>query len=336
MRAMCLYSQSPVEENPLKLSSIEFASPGPDEALIKVHTCGVCRTDLHTLEGDLHPPKLPLIPGHQIVGTVVQTGEKGQSIRSGDRVGLSWLYQTCGECSFCQADQENLCSRALFTGFHVDGGFAEYVIAKVDFLLPMPASISNEDAAPLLCAGMIGYRSLRKAELKPGEKLGLVGFGASAHLAIQVANYWGCECYVFTRSKNHKQHAHRLGATWVGGLEDKPPGDVDRAILFAPSGELVPQILNRIRPGGTLAINAIHLTPIPEMKYMLIYGERSLRSVTNVTRKDGTEFLKLAEEIPIKVTTKLYQLDQANQALIDLKHSKLQGEAVLSIDAGAG
>jgi propanol-preferring alcohol dehydrogenase len=226
---------------------------------------------------------------------------------------------------------ENLCPEARFTGFHVNGGFAEFLLAEAQFMLPIPNSVSDEQAAPLLCAGIIGYRSLRKADLQPGECLGLFGFGASAHLAIQVARHWGCEVYVFTRSPKHREHARQLGAAWVGGAEDTPPKFLDRAVIFAPAGEIVPKALEKLRPAGTLAINAIHMSPIPKMPYDLIYGERTVRSVANATYQDGFEFLQLAAEIPIRATTQMYELEQANQALLDVKHSRLNGEAVLKI-----
>ncbi len=226
---------------------------------------------------------------------------------------------------------ENLCPKARFTGFHVDGGYAEYMLAKAAYALPLPNSIRDEQAAPLLCAGIIGYRSLRQADLRPGERLGLVGFGASAHLAIQAARYWGCEVYVFTRSEEHRQHARELGAAWAGGAEDEAPEQLDRAVIFAPVGYLVPLILEKLRPAGTLAINAIHMSPIPEMEYSSIYGERTLRSVANATYRDGEEFLDLAAEIPIRATVSEYPLEDANQALRDLKHSRINGEALLRI-----
>ena len=255
----------------------------------------------------------------------------GSNLEIGMRVGIPWFQSSCGKCEYCLSGMENLCPNAKFTGFHVNGGFAEYIIADVRGILPISDKIEDCQAAPLLCAGIIGYRSLKKADLKPAERLGLFGFGASAHLAIQVAKYWDCEVYVFTRSQNHREHARNLGASWVGGADDETPAYLDRAIIFAPVGEIVPKALEKLRPGGTLAINAIHMSPIPEMPYELIYGERTLRSVANATRQDGVEFLKLAVDIQIKSTYKTYHLTQANQALIDLKHSKLNGEAVLKI-----
>ena len=241
------------------------------------------------------------------------------------------MYSAEGGCEYCRNGNENLCPQAQFTGYHVDGGYAEYMLADTDYILPLPSEIENEQAAPLLCAGIIGYRSLRLAEVEPGERIGLVGFGASAHLAIQVARYWGCEVYVFTRSSEHRRHAKELGAAWVGGAEDDSPKPLDRAVIFAPVGSLVPLILKKLRPAGTLAINAIHMSPIPQMDYQLLYGERTLRSVANATYQDGVDFLRLAVNIPIQSTVRIYSLEDANQALVDLKHSRINGEAVLGI-----
>lgn len=332
MRAMRLAEQRPVEKDPLVLEDLSIPEPGYGQVRIRVQACGVCHTDLHTIEGDITPTLMPITPGHQVVGIVDALGEAPViNMKVGDRVGVPWLYDTDGTCEFCRRGEGNLCPHARFTGFHVDGGYAEYMLAMGKYILPLPGDISDAQAAPLLCAGIIGYRSLRKADLVPGELLGLIGFGASAHLAIQVARYWGCEVYVFTRSEEHRRHAEELGAAWVGGSQDKPPKQLDRAVIFAPAGSLVPVILEKLRPGGTLAINAIHMTPIPEMPYKAIYGERTLRSVTNATYQDGVEFLELAEEIPIRATVSLYSLEEANQALQDLKHSRINGEGVLRI-----
>jgi propanol-preferring alcohol dehydrogenase len=331
MRAMQLLSYKPIEELPLQAVEIPEFLPGPGQVRVRVTMCGVCHTDLHTVEGDIYPPELPIIPGHQIVGVIDALGDGVTNLELGQRVGIPWLYATCGICQFCQSGYENLCQEARFTGFHVDGGFAEVVIAEADFVLPIPASIPDEQAAPLLCAGIIGYRSLQKADLQPGERLGLFGFGASAHLALQVALHWGCEVYVFTRSQAHRDHARQLGAAWVGGAEDEPPELIDRAVIFAPVGWIVPLALKKLRSAGTLAINAIHMSPIPEMPYELIYGERTLRSVANATYQDGVEFLKLAAEIPIRPTVQVYDLEQVNQALLDIKRSRINGEAVLKI-----
>jgi propanol-preferring alcohol dehydrogenase len=332
MKAMRLFQAGPAEDNRLKLVDLPVPTPADGQVLVKVHACGVCHTDLHTVEGEIHPPALPIIPGHQVVGEVAALGPGiATRMKVGDRVGVPWLHGACGKCEFCLRQQENLCPYAQFTGFHVDGGYAEYLLARVDYVLPIPAGISDEQAAPLLCAGIVGFRSLRLADLHPGERLGLVGFGASAHLSIQVALHWGCTVYVFTRAEEHRRHALELGAAWAGSAEDQPPDPLDRAVIFAPAGWLVPLTLEKLRPGGTLAVNAIHTSPIPEMPYNLIYGERTLRSVANATYKDGVDFLRLAEEIPLRSTVNLYVLDEANRALLDMKHSRINGEAVLSI-----
>jgi propanol-preferring alcohol dehydrogenase len=331
MRAMQLEQSAPVEEKPLDLVDVPIPEPGSGQVRLQVKICGACHTDLHIVEGDIHPPKMPIIPGHQVVGTIDALGEGVTDFEPGDRVGVPWLYDVDGECQFCQAGLENLCPNARFTGFHVDGGFAEYMLAEADYTLRLPDDLSDEQAAPMLCAGIIGYRSLHQADLQRGERLGLVGFGASAHLAIQVANHWDCDVYVFTRSEEHRRHAGELGAVWVGGAEDQAPQPLDRAVIFAPAGHLVPKILAKLRPGGTLAINAIYMSPIPEMDYDLIYEERTLRSVANATYQDGVEFLQLAAEIPVKATVQSYDLEQANQALEDIKHSRLNGEAILRI-----
>ena len=334
MHAMRLSKAQRVESEPLLQMDLPLPQPGPGQVRLKVRYCGVCHTDLHTVEGDIQPPRLPITPGHQVVGEIDALGRGTPDHRIGERVGVPWLFSSCGACEYCQRGESNLCPSARFTGFHQDGGYAEYMLADSAFVLPIPPQIEDQQAAPLLCAGIIGYRSLRKADLQPGERLGLVGFGASAHLAIQVARHWGCQVYVFTRSADHRRHALALGAAWVGGIQDTSPALLDRAVIFAPSGGLVPRVLEKLRPGGTLAINAIHMTPIPEMPYPLIYGERTLRTVANATYQDGLEFLELAVQIPIRATVSLYPLEMANQALLDLKHSRINGEAVLVINTG--
>lgn len=317
--------------------------PGPHQVRIKVSYCGVCHTDLHIVEGDIHPPHLPITPGHQVVGIIDSLGPniskaslsgvvgQGLGVRLGAHVGVPWLHAACGVCDFCRRGLENLCEQARFTGFHVDGGFAEYMLADADYVLPLPDAINDQDAAPLLCAGIVGFRSLRLADLQTGERLGLFGFGAAGHLAIQVARYWGCEVYVFTRSDRHRRHAEELGAAWAGGAQDQPPKLIDRGVVFAPAGWIVPLALEKLRPGGTLALNAIHMSDIPQMPYAKIYGERTLRSVANATYQDGVDFLKLAAEIPIKPAVTIYPLEDANRALIDMKNSAIDGEAVLKI-----
>lgn len=329
MRALRLNEQKEIEQSPLSLEEVPIPEPGEGQLLVRVLSCGICHTDLHTVEGDIHPASLPVTPGHQVVGLIEATGPGVEGWVRGDRVGIPWLFRTCGHCKHCMRGEENLCEQAEFTGFDQDGGYAEYMISDSKFTLPIPVEISDDLAAPLLCAGIIGYRSLHKADLQPGERLGLIGFGASAHLAIQVAHHWGCEVYVFTRSQSHRRLAVDLGAAWVGGAEEDLPGKLDRAVLFAPSGKLVPLVLKKLRPGGTLAINAIHLSPIPELPYHLIYGERTLRSVANATYQDGVEFLQLASEISIRTVTQTYPLEDANLALQDLKASRIDGAGVL-------
>jgi propanol-preferring alcohol dehydrogenase len=332
MRAMRLSRPRQAEDLPLHLEDVAIPTPAAGQIRLRVSVCGVCHTDLHTVEGEIHPPNLPITPGHQIVGVIDQIGEEAtEKFKLGDRVGVPWLHHACGVCPACQRGEENLCEQARFTGFHVDGGFAEFMLAETGYALPIPEEIPDEQAAPLLCAGIIGYRSLKKADLAPGERVGLFGFGASAHLAIQVARHRGCEVYVFTRSENHRRHAEELGAAWVGGAEDQPPKPLDRAVIFAPAGWIVPLALEKLRPGGTVAINAIHMSDIPQMPYALIYGERTLRSVANATYQDGLEFLKLAADIPVRATVQMYKLEEANQALLDMKHSRINGEGVLVV-----
>jgi propanol-preferring alcohol dehydrogenase len=329
MKAVYLEGPQDIETHPLRVVDLPDPTIGANQLRVQVDACGICHTDLHTVEGEIIPPKYPIIPGHQIVGRIIEVGSEVDGWEFGERVGIPWLYRACGTCAFCKRGEENLCQKAEFTGFHQNGGYAEVVISDAAYTLRIPNELSDELAAPLLCAGIIGYRSLHKADVHPGERLGLIGFGASAHLVIQVAQYWDCEVYVFTRSQGHKQLAKELGADWVGDAEDQVPVPLDRAILFAPVGHLVPIILEKLRPGGTLAINAIHLSPITEMAYHLIYGERTLRSVANATYQDGIEFLKLAAEIPIQANTQTYPLECANQALLDLKGSKIDGAGVL-------
>lgn len=332
MKAYRLFEPAPVEEKPIRSVEIPVPEPGPGQVRLRVSLCGACHTDLHTVEGEIHPPALPVTPGHQVVGVVEALGAGVQERQLGQRVGLPWLYSACGKCEFCQRGQENLCPNAKFTGFHVDGGYAEYLLAEADHVLPLPDGIPDEQAAPLLCAGIVGYRSLKQAEIQPGEHVGLVGFGASAHLCLQVLNHWGCRVSVFTRSEEHRQHARDLGADWVGEAGQSPERALDRAVIFAPSGNLVPLMLEKLRPGGTLAVNAIYMSDIPSFSYRTIYEERTLRSVANATYQDGLEFLDLAAEIGIQSTVKLYPMAEANQALDDMKHSRFNGEAVLTLN----
>jgi len=328
---MRLSKPAPVEDFPLVSTDLLLLRPDSSQLLLRVLTCGVCHTDLHIAEGELAAPQLPLTPGHQVVAEIESVGEEVAEFSVGQRVGVPWMQTTCGQCEFCRRGEENLCEQARFTGLHVDGGFAEFMLAAPQFVLPLPPSISDVQTAPLLCAGIIGYRALRKADLQPGERLGLFGFGASAHLAIQLARHWDCEVYVFTRSPQHRRHAESLGAIWTGSADEKPPQWLDRAVSFTPSGELVPLVLEKLRRGGTLVINAVHSSPIPEMRYELLYGERTLRSVSNATRQDGVEFLQLAAEIPLTASVTEYPLEDANEALLDVKNASLNGQAVLRV-----
>jgi len=332
MKTYRLRSPAPIESGPLSPEDMPMPQPGAGQLLIKVAMCGVCHTDLHTAEGEIHPPRLPITPGHQIVGSIAALlNPQPANLHIGQRVGLPWLYSACGTCEFCRRGQENLCPNARFTGFHVDGGYAEYVLAEARYVLPLPEALTFEQAAPLLCAGIVGYRSLKIAEIQPGEQVGLFGFGASAHLCIQVLRYWGCQVSVFTRATAHQEHARQLGAVWTGSADQNPRNLLDRAVIFAPSGALAVRALECIRPGGTVAINAIHMSDIPAFPYDKIYGERSLRSVANATYQDGLDFLALAQAAGLKSTVNLYPLAQANRALQDLKASRFNGEAVLQV-----
>lgn len=331
MKAQRLLSSKPVDTNPLELEDVPAPQPGPHEIVLKVSTCGICHTDLHVVEGDLQLPKLPLTPGHQIVGVVDRIGTAVKKWKHGERTGVPWLYSTCGKCGYCRSNRENLCDNARFTGFHVDGGFAEYMSVHEDFAYPMPAGFSDIDAAPLLCAGVIGYRALRLSEIQPGGRIGLYGFGASAHIAIQIVRHWGCEAYVVTRSKQHQDLARELGAAWTGGAGEVMPHKVDSAVIFAPAGQLVPASLKATKKGATVALAGIHMSPIPEMEYSLIYEERTLRSVANSTREDVRGLLEIASEIPIKTEVETFSLAEANTALQKLKRSEIRGSGVLKV-----
>jgi len=332
MKAMQLKRFAPVKQNPLELVDLEVPEPGPRDILLRIRTCGVCHTDLHTVEGELPLVKLPIVPGHQIIGVVEKRGERATRFKKGERVGVAWLYSACGKCAFCKRGKENLCENARFTGFHANGGYAEYVVVPEKFAYAIPGAFSDEEAAPLLCAGIIGYRALRLSEIKPGERLGIYGFGASAHVAIPVALYWRCKVYVFSRKEEHRKLASELGAIWTGKASDEPPTKMDSSIIFAPAGELVLDALRVLEKGGTLALAGIYMTPIPEMDYTkYLYHERRLRSVANATRKDGEEFLKIAAQIPIKTTTQIFRLEEANKVLQLLKAGKINGAAVLKV-----
>ncbi len=329
MRAQLLRTPAPANTSPLEWTELPDPQPGPRQVAIRVSACAVCHTDLHTVEGELSVPQLPIVPGHQVVGEVVALGPDAAGWSIGDRAGVFWLHDACGVCAFCRRGDENLCPNAEFTGLHRNGGYAEYIIAQADYALRIPDGFDDVHAAPLLCAGIIGYRSLRKADVQPGETIGLFGFGASAHLAVQVARHWNCRVFVFTRGAAHREHARSLGVEWTGAASDAPPAPLDRAIIFAPSGPLVPAALEQLRPGGTLAINAISMSDIPALPYSRLYGERTIRSVANATRRDAAEFLDLAARIPIRVTARAFELKEANEVLRLLKESKLDGAAVL-------
>ncbi len=333
MKAMQLHQTSSANTAPLVATEVETPQPGPNQVRLKIHTCGVCHTDLHIVEGDLHLPRLPTIPGHQIVGTVEAMGKDVTLHQPGDRLGVPWLYQSCGACRYCQNNKENLCEHIRFTGLHADGGFAEYVVVDERFAYPIPAAFDDAEAAPLLCAGVIGYRSLRLSQVQPGQRLGLYGFGAAAHIVIQIARHRGCEVFVFTRSKRHRALAKSLGAVWTGGAEDDPGTVMDSSIIFAPAGWLVPQALRVLDKGGTLALGGIHMSPIPEMAYDLLWHERTVRSVANSVRQDAIELLQVAAEIPVKTEVELFPLEQANEVLLRLKQSRINGAGVLQISA---
>ena len=329
MKALVLSSPAAVETNPLVARDVPDPEPSANQILVRVHACGVCRTDLHVVEGELPPRKSPVIPGHQIVGLVEKKGASIRRFREGDRVGIAWLQSTCGKCEFCRSGRENLCDYASFTGYTADGGYAEYVAAREQFIYPLPSGFPYEQAAPLLCAGIIGFRCLRLSGVQRGQRIAFYGFGAAAHVAIQVARHWGAEVYACTRQEKHQRLAKELGAVWAGGAAEPPPDLLDSAIMFAPAGELVPSALKALKKGGNLILGGIHMSAIPALDYNLLYYERAIRSVANNTREDGEEFLKIAAEIPIRTQVQIFELREANQALSALKHDGIRGAAVL-------
>jgi alcohol dehydrogenase, propanol-preferring len=330
VKAAVLAKPAPIADRPLRIEEAGLPALASGQVLLKVRACGVCRTDLHITEGELPSRRSPLIPGHQIVGEVA--GGDTPELPLGTRVGVSWMGGTDGSCWYCRHNMENLCDVPTFTGYTVDGGYAEYVAARSDFVFPLPAALDDLQAAPLLCAGIIGFRSLRVAGVQPGERVGLFGFGASASLATDVLHAWKCEVYVSTRGESHRKLAESLGAKWVGSETDKPPVELDRAVTFAPSGDVVVAALSSLRKGGVVAINAIHLDRVPEFDYdRLLWGERQLRSVANMTRADGRAFLKVAAEIGMKPKVTAFPLDQANEALLAVKRDAIDGAAVLVI-----
>lgn len=334
MKAWILKRPASVNQRPLELADLPTPIPNDDELLVRVSACGICRTDLHVVEGELPVRLSPVIPGHQIVGRVAAVGSSVESFAVGDRVGLAWLNRTCGKCNYCLSGRENLCEHALFTGWSVDGGYAEYVVAPASFTYRMPDRFEDIQAAPLLCAGIIGYRCLRLTGLSEnqwnGARLGLYGFGAAGHISIQLARARGADVYVCTRDRErHQALAHELGATWVGNAYDDPPVKLDTAIIFAPAGELVPTALKALAKGGSLVLGGIHMSPIPSFDYSLIYGERVVRSVANNTRADGQEFLLEAARIPVRTHVQTFPFDHANEALIALKNDAIRGAGVL-------
>lgn len=322
MKAAVLKSPASIASRPLEIRDIPVPTPAPGQVLLRVRACGVCRTDLHIVEGELKPLRDHVIPGHQIVGEAVGAG--------GGRFGVTWMAGIDGTCDYCRRGQENLCDSPVFTGYSVDGGYAEYALARSDFAIPLPAGLEDLEIAPLLCAGVIGFRSLRVAGVQRGERVGLFGFGASAHLALPVLRAWGCHVSVSTRGSSHRKLAESLGADWVGSERDRPPMPLDRAVTFAPSGDVVIAALSSLRKGGVVAINAIHLDRIPEFDYdSLLWGERQMRSVANVTRSDARDFLQLASEIGLRPKVTVFRLEQANEALLALKNDAIDGAAVL-------
>ncbi len=331
MRAMVFERTAPAERHPLVLRDVPVPEPGPGQVRVRVRVCGLCRTDLHVVEGDLPPATRPIIPGHEVVGIVDRLGRGVHGLREGDRVGIAWLRATCGHCEFCRDGRENLCLQARFTGYHEDGGYAEHAIVPESFAYPIPDIFRDDEAAPLLCAGIIGYRALRLSQIQPGQRLGLYGFGASAHIVIQIARHRYCRVYVCSLTEQHRDLARELGAAWVGAADEAPPDKLHGAILFAPAGELVIPALRALDRGGTLAIAGIHLTPIPEIDYDHdLFGERTIRSVTANTKRDGDELLREAAAIPIRTHTQRFALEEANDALQALKEGRIQGAGVLT------
>jgi propanol-preferring alcohol dehydrogenase len=334
MKAMVFERTSLIERKPLKMVDLPIPSPDSGQILVKISVCGVCHTDIDEIEGRVNPPKFPVVLGHQIIGRVKSLGSQVTRFKEGDRVGVAWIWSSCGRCVLCQGGRENLCDQFQGTGCHVNGGYAEFMVVSEDFAYPIPERFSDSQAAPLLCAGAIGYRDLRLSGIKPGQTLGLYGFGASAHIVIQVAKYLGCEVFVFTRSEAHRNLAKKLGALWTGSAKDDPPKKLNCAIDFTPVGETVPEALRALEKGGRLVIAVIRKrTPIPELEYRkYLWDEKEIKSVANITRKDAQDFLSLAAEIPIIPELQEFAFSQANEALIKLKEGKIQGAGVLIID----
>lgn len=329
---MTLWAPAPIETSPLRLVELPDPVPAAGEILVRIRSCGVCRTDLHVSEGDLPPKRAHVVPGHEIAGVVELLGPQSSRFSIGDRVGVAWLRETDGCCAYCRRGRENLCPNARFTGWDHDGGYAELVVVREDFAYRLPDGIDDEHAAPLLCAGIIGFRAIKRAEIVPGATVGLYGFGGSAHLAIQVLKHWGCRVFVMSRGGLHQELAHELGADWIGEATQAPPAPLDAAILFAPAGDLVPPSMAALDRGGILAIAGIYLSEIPPLQYERhLFYEKELRSVTANTRADGDEFLRIAGEIPIRTFTVPMELAEANRALTMLKQDQLRGAAVLRV-----
>ena len=333
MRAMVLGAQAPVATSPLRLADVATQDPGPGEIGVRVSVCATCRTDLHIIEGDLPPRRMPIVPGHQVVGTVEALGRGAHRFRPGDRVGIAWLRSTCGACRFCKAARENLCEDSTYTGWTHDGGYAERCCVPETFAYAIPSAFDDAEAAPLLCAGIIGYRALKRSQVPRGGRLALYGFGSSAHITLQVARHWGCTVYVSTRNAAHRRLALELGAEWTGGSGERLPVKADAAIVFAPAGELVPVALADLDKGGTVALAGIHMSDVPAMAYEPhLFWEKSLQSVTANTRADGEELLSEAAGIPIRPRLTRYPLAEANRALQALATDQVEGTAVLVVD----
>jgi propanol-preferring alcohol dehydrogenase len=330
MRAMVLTRQAPIDARPLVLQDLPDPAPGPGEIVIRVAACGVCRTDLHVIEGDLAPRKLPIVPGHQVVGRVEASGPGATRFRSGDRVGIAWLRGACGVCPQCRYGAENLCAASRYTGWDDDGGYAERAVVPEAFAYAIPGAFGDAEATPLLCAGIIGYRALRRSRIEPGGRLGLFGFGSSAHIVIQIARHRGCEVHVATRGEGHRKLAAELGAAWIGDAFDLPPRPLDAAIVFAPAGEIVPGALRALGPGGTVALAGIHMSELPPLDYAsCLFHEKTLTSVESNTRADGEQLLHEAAAIPLRPRVTELRLESANEALIALRHDGVWGTAVL-------
>lgn len=332
MQALVLEKIAPITQSPLLYTDIADPKPGPQELLVQVKACGICRTDLHIIEGELPQQRLPLVPGHQVVGTVVSCGPRCTRFAPGERVGIAWLRHTCGSCSFCTNNAENLCPHSRYSGYHEHGGFAEYTVIDENYAYHIPDQFADEEAAPLLCAGIIGYRSLKRSTLAAGGKLAIFGFGSSAHITFQIAKYWECEVFVATRGESHQQLAKMMGAHWVGEIDDALPTKVDSAIVFAPRGDIVPYALQALKPGGTVSLAGIHMSAVPELDYKShLFHEKTLTSVEANTREDGEELLSLAASIPIKPRLTTFPLREGNRALQMLKDGVIEGTGVLMV-----